>query len=89
MISPQTLIMWGIETGCNGKIKNFLEPIRWDTIPPNHEEPVLPEIELLLEQGKTVIVARCVDENVYSGTAMPYSDKSAGAIEKYFHQPII
>jgi len=73
-LSTDNDILWGTGAGCNGQIKILLEPFGWNHIPPNHSQPVLPRIERLLDDGKTVFVARSIEGKVEPGTTFFCSD---------------
>ncbi|WP_182480625.1 XdhC family protein [Peribacillus asahii] len=63
-------ILWGIGSGCNGKIKILLEPFGWSHIPPNHNRPLMPVIERLLDDGKSIFVVKSIEGKVAAGTTI-------------------
>ncbi|MGE7760994.1 XdhC family protein [Peribacillus sp. NPDC097895] len=67
-LSSDNDILWGIGSGCNGKIKVLLEPFGWSYVPPNHNQPALPVIERLLDDGKSIFIVKSIGGKVAAGT---------------------
>lgn len=54
-------LVWGLGSGCNGKMEVFVEPLSWNGVPPFHSCAVWPQIDDLLKQGHHVAAAKSID----------------------------
>ncbi|MEB3103592.1 XdhC family protein [Ferviditalea candida] len=68
-------LLWGLGSGCNGKIDVFVEPIFWEWIPPFQRLPIWPQIDDLLKQGHHVAAAKSIDGQIQASATCMLTDK--------------
>ncbi|SDI92979.1 MULTISPECIES: XdhC family protein [Paenibacillus] len=70
-------LSWGQGAGCNGSIKVYVEPNEWEYIPPDHHQPIWPEVESVLNNGSKVASAKRVSDDDAQRVHLFYTDNGA------------